>query len=162
MPTGYAAVMWEREQTAPPQDWASQPEHEVVQGRQACSDSDPELKAEIERAGNILSLQEDWDGEGSIAYSKDTLDRAVKFLASHSDFLWKKCGLYPPVPTIGPGPEGSIDLHWRRGSWELLVNIPSDPNEMAVFYGDNYGVQKIKGSFDPNTVNVGLAAWLMT
>ena len=75
--------------------------------------------------------------------------------------LWESWGMRLPVPRIGPGPEGSIDLHWKQPSWELLVNIPADANEMATFYGDNYGVQKIRGTLDPQKFNLGIAAWLM-
>jgi hypothetical protein len=119
------------------------------------------LQAEIENAQRILELEDDWDGEGSIRYSKETLNRAVAFLTTHMKGLWDSYGVLAPNPRIGPGPDGSIDLHWKEPSWELLVNIPADPHEMAVFYGDNYGVQKIRGSLDPNKVNLGIAAWLM-
>jgi hypothetical protein len=119
------------------------------------------LQAEIEQARRILELKDDWDGEGSAGYSEETFDRAVAFLKTHMKGLWNSYGIRIPIPRIGTGPDGSIDLHWKEPSWELLVNIPADPNEMAVFYGDNYGVQKIRGSLDPNKVNLGIAAWLM-
>jgi hypothetical protein len=123
---------------------------------------DRELKTEIEQARTkLLALGHDWDGEDSAAYSKDTLDRAVSFLTTHSIKGYDLCSLYPPAPRIGPGPEGSIDLHWKEKTWELLVNIPADNSQMAVFYGDDYGALKIKGSFDPRTVNLGIVAWLM-
>ena len=124
-------------------------------------EEDPGLKAEIAQARKILELSNDWDGAGSQAYSEDTFNRATAFLNSHSEYL-NKHGLSLPVPNIGPGPDGSIDLHWKRPSWELLVNIPARADEMAVFYGDNYGVQKIRGSLDPSTFNFGIATWLMS
>jgi len=119
-----------------------------------------ELSAEIERAREMLTLPKDWDGEGSVNYLEDTFDRAVEFLKTHSKFL-KDFGLRMPVPAITAGPNGSIDIHWKRVSWELLVNIPADSSKMASFYGDNYGVQQIRGTVDPETCNSGLAAWLM-
>lgn len=145
MPTA-ETVQWERE-TSTVEEWPQQEENR-------------ELKAEIEQARTILKLADDWDEEGSPTYSKDTLDRAVAFLAAHSE-QFEKLRLHLPVPKISPGPNGSIDIHWKRQSWELLVNIPADAHEMAVFYGDNYGEQKIRGSVDPNTFNFGIAAWLM-
>jgi hypothetical protein len=124
-------------------------------------DEDIELKAEIDRAKKILELTDDWDGEGTAPYSKASLDRAINFLSAHSIKGYALCSYYPPAPKIGPGPNGSVDLHWKRKTWELLVNIPADDAQMAVFYGDDYGVSKIKGSFDPTTVNLGIVAWLM-
>jgi len=145
MPTA-ETFQWERE-TPIVEKWTQQEE-------------DRELKAEIEQAKNLLKLAHDCDDEGSPTYSKGTLDRAVAFLTAHSE-QFKKFGLHLPVPKINPGPDGSVDIHWKRQSWELLVNIPADANEMAGFYGDNYGSQKIKGSLDPNTFNFGIANWLM-
>lgn len=119
------------------------------------------LKAEIEQAKRILELEDDWDGEGSSGYSEDTFNRAVAFLTTHAEWLWESCSKRSPAPRIGPGPDGSIDLHWKQPSWELLVNIPADANEMATFYGDNYEAQKIRGSLDPKNFNLGIATWLM-
>jgi hypothetical protein len=146
MPTA-ETVRWERD-TTPVEKW---PQHE----------EDRELKAEIEHAKTILTLTDDWDDEGSPAYSKNALARAVAFVAAHSAKGHDLCSSYPPAPRIGPGPDGSIDLHWKQKTWELLVNIPADDTQMAVFYGDDYGAAKIKGSFDPKTVNLGIVNWLM-
>lgn len=123
---------------------------------------DRELQEEIGRARKILELGDDWDGEGSPAYTEDTLDRAAAFLTTHSEQFRRLYSLHLPVPKISPGPDGSIDIHWKRQSWELLVNIPADAKEMAVFYGDDYGSQKIRGTLDPRTFNLGIASWLMT
>jgi hypothetical protein len=121
---------------------------------------DQQLQTEIDRAKSIVELEQDWDGEGSPGYSQHTLDRATAFLSAHMERLWNTYGIRAPIPSIGPGPDGSIDIHWKQRSWELLVNIPADANEMAAFYGDNYGTQKIKGSLDPETFNLGIAEWL--
>ncbi len=147
MPTAGGVLEWERE-THSVQKWERQEEDQV-------------LKAEIEQARKISELKDDWDDEGSPIFSRDTLDRAIAFLTMHSEHIRRCYELHLPVPKIGPGPGGSIDLHWKRPDWELLVNIPANANEMAVFYGDNYGVQKIKGSVDPRIFNLGLATWLM-
>jgi hypothetical protein len=66
-----------------------------------------------------------------------------------------------PVPHIGAGPNGSIDLHWKRKNSELLVNIPADPNGLVTYYGDDYGAQKVKGTMNLSTFNLGIAACLM-
>jgi len=119
------------------------------------------LEAEIELAKHILDLEDDWDGEGSPRYSVDTLERAARFIRTQCDWLWDLFGMVATVPRIGPGPNGGIDIHWKQPSWELLVNIPAENKQMATFYGDDYGVEVIRGSFDPAEPNRGLIAWLM-
>jgi hypothetical protein len=148
MPTAEATQRWERD-TIGPEMWPSQ----------SCVSK--ELEEEIKHAKSLLNFKDDWDGEGSPTYSAGTLDRAVAFLSTHSAKGHDLCSSYPPAPKIGPGPDGSIDLHWKQKTWELLVNIPADDKQMAVFYGDDYGTAKIKGSFDPKTVNLGIINWLM-
>ena len=121
-----------------------------------------EMRSELSRAEGLSRLGDDWDGEGSPAYSSGTLKIVEEFITIHSTYVWGQLELELPVPTIAPGPDGSIDLHWKNQQWELLVNIPpSGSNEPAVFYGDNYGVEKIRGSFDPKEVSMVIAAWLM-
>ncbi len=117
------------------------------------------LQAEVDRT-KILSLEDDWDGEGSGRYSEETVNRAIQFVKAQAKELLK-VGLCIPIPRIGAGPDGSIDLHWKQSAWELLVNIPAAPGKMATFYGDDYKSQKIRGSVDPVTFNWGIAAWLM-
>ncbi len=123
--------------------------------------SNIELKAEIEQARRILELEDDWDGEGSLGYSEDTFNRATEFLTTYVEGLRDLYGIRLPIPRISAGPDGSIDLHWKQPTWELLVNIPTDINEMATFYGDNYETQKVSGSLDPKNFNLGIATWLM-
>jgi len=119
------------------------------------------LKAEIEQAKRILDFEDDWDGEGSPGYSEDTFNRAVSFLTTYAEGVWESCGIPLPIPRIGPGPDGSIDLHWKLPSRELLVNIPADANEVPTFYGDNYGVLKNRGTLDPQKFNLEIVPWLM-
>ncbi len=168
MPTAEMAREWEKE-TVQAEEW-TEPKAQPTSwswGQLAPKAGlgtvhvDRRLKEEIEHAKRILTLEEDWDGEGSPVYSEGTLNRAIAFLMMHLEQLWRQFGVCPPIPKIGPGPDGSVDLHWREPSWELLVNIPADTNELAAFYGDNYGAQKIKGSLESQKFNLGIAEWLM-
>jgi hypothetical protein len=168
MPTE-AALEW-KEDVAEVREWPEANESPAIWDKPAkCSsrasdfgrsDFAQQLRAEISRAKLILELEDDWDGQGSPRYSQATLDLAATFVNSHVRLLWDSYGLQSPTPTFGPGPDGSIDIHWKQPSWELLVNIPADANQMAAFYGDNYGAQKIRGSFDPKVLNLGIAQWL--
>src|SRR5580700_1457066 len=80
-------------------------------GSEACDPSveqpelqNTELEDEIERASEILELEADWDGEGSVAYSQNTFDRAAEFLRKQARAMLGEYGLNIPVPRIGPGP----------------------------------------------------------
>ena len=121
----------------------------------------PELEAEIEAARRILDLGDDWDGGGSPKYSESTFERAATFLRMHNERFFELFGVRAAVPQINPGPNGSIDIHWKRPSWELLVNIPAEEGMAAAFYGDDYGSEIIRGSLDASQPNRGLIAWLM-
>lgn len=118
-----------------------------------------ELEAELRQASQVLQLHEDQDVQ-AIPYSAETLARAVAFLRTHIEWLWRSYGVKMAIPTIGLGPNGSVDLYWKKQSWELLVNVP--PIGPATYYGDNYGREKNKGSFDPEKLSTSVIAWLMT
>jgi hypothetical protein len=130
-------------------------------GDEAPKDLDPALCAEIERAEAALERVEGAEEEDALVYSKDALRRASTFLNAQSAHSRKMYGVFAPVPDIGGGPNGSVDLHWRRKDCELLVNIPASDKELAAFYGDDYGTCKIKGSFDPTDFDFGIIMWLM-
>ena len=161
MPTAEAILEWKIPEEPDVEEWEVSSVEEAAAEGPCLTQVSKELEEEILRASEMLKLEDDWDGEGSPAISKDTFDLAADFLESHSRYLWEHSCLCLPVPRISPGPNGSIDLHWKRETWELLVNIPADTNETAVFYGDNYGVQKINGSIDPKKGNFGITTWLM-
>lgn len=108
----------------------------------------------------ILALEENWDGEGAIPYSEDTFKQATAFLRNYAIHSLKRFGTAIAAPRILPGPDGSIDLHWKRHGHELLVNIPASSEQLASFYGDDFGSAQIKGTFDVGTYNLGLLGWL--
>jgi hypothetical protein len=120
------------------------------------------LKEAIAASRSLLALEPDWDGEGSPGYAEGTWQRMGKFLTDHSAYLKKTSGVDAPIPEIHPGPAGSIDLLWKSSSYELLVNIPTNPDSPASFYGDDKGNLSIKGKLHPSKFNQGLLQWLMT
>jgi hypothetical protein len=95
------------------------------------------LLSEIERSKSLLDLGADWDGAGSPAYELRTWERATDFLLRVSLFLWQKQQVQIAVPTISPGPTGTIDLHWQSPGRELLLNIPSEPDALGSFSLDD-------------------------
>src|SRR5438477_6094456 len=68
----------------------------------------------------ILSLADNWDEDGSVAYDAATFEQAAEFLISNATRLWKLYSSILEVPKILPGPDGSIDIHWEVDDRELL------------------------------------------
>jgi len=117
---------------------------------------------EIEDAkAKILNLKENWDGEGGKRYNEETLDRAAEFIKKLSFYLWRKTQKLISSPNIFPGPDGSIDIHWKNAKFDLLVNIPENPNETATFSSDDYEKNTVKGTFDHKKINPVLFYWLI-
>lgn len=115
-----------------------------------------EVSARIEESRSILDLEDDFDDEESVGYSEATWERAAEFVRRCALELYEAYGIPIAAPIIGPGPDGSIDIHWKTTSFELLVNVPVDPDSPVSFYGDDYGDQKIRGTLDATRFNRGL------
>jgi hypothetical protein len=124
-------------------------------------DSGPEIEEAIEESRSLLELEDVWDGEGSPGYTGDTWNRAIEFLKDNTRRLRDILGVRISAPGISPGPNGSIDLHWKTVSRELLINIPTDPDQPAGYYGDDMGKNRIKGTLDTSGRNEWLLMWLM-
>ncbi len=128
------------------------------QPAEVSAEQDVELITELKR---VESLLERIDDDGEPLYSKKAFDRAEMFLTAQSIKAKRMYGVFAPIPAIGSGPEGSIDLHWKTKNRELLVNIPAE--KPAIYYGDDYGIEnKFKGSLNPMTSNFGIILWLMS
>ena len=153
-------------------EWLQGGTEKVLHPAESVESSDPmaldlpsELQAiarEIEASRSILDLPDNWDDQGSAGYTEAVWMRATDFLMRHAKWLYERHCLSVEAPDIGPGPEGSIDLHWRTDEYELLINIPASPQKPAGFYGDDYGKAVIKGTLDTAGISRGLETWLMT
>jgi len=116
----------------------------------------------LESSRTILELEDDWDEQGASAYSESTWQRMCGFLRRQAALAQQIAGRDLPLPDILPGPKGSVDLHWKSPELELLVNIPAEASQAATFYGDDYGVQTVKGSLNPEMPAPGLVLWLLS
>lgn len=115
----------------------------------------------VDQSKSILTLEDDWDGEGSSAYKAGTWRKAIDFLKRNALDLWQSEHVSLDAPRISPGPDGSIDLHWKTSRRELLINIPEEDDGTINFYGDNKAGQVIKGPLDLSKNNQWLLMWLM-
>jgi hypothetical protein len=114
----------------------------------------------IQKSKAILDLPDDWDDAGSPPFKLETWERVRHLLVTHAAFVWQRTGMVLPVPRILPGPNGSIDLHWKTYRRELLLNVPEDARESITYYGDDFGEDRKKGSIEPGALDPGLFTWL--
>jgi hypothetical protein len=120
-----------------------------------------ELENLISSSMWITELEDDWDDEGSQGYSRDTWERATKFLRKQVEVLKDDfCCIPVPFPQIAPADKGSIDLFWKLDDRQLLVNVPSDSSRLATYYGENANGESTSGKFSTSRRNFVLAAWL--
>lgn len=115
----------------------------------------------IEKSRKMLDWEDNWDDEGSVGYSVETWNRATHFLLTMTTRLWMLYGVHLEIPRILPGPDGSIDIHWKTEKHKLLINFPANSGESISFYGDNKSGQVVKGILDLNLNNQWLLIWLM-
>jgi|GEM_PF-3180535 len=121
----------------------------------------PGISEAIRDSRSILDMKDNWDEEGSPGYTEATWNRAVQFIRENVRRLRQFNGVRIAPPRILPGPDGSIDIHWKLPKRELLINIPLDPEEPASYYGDAGAKDLIKGRLDTSSRNEWILMWLM-
>lgn len=112
----------------------------------------------VEDARYLLDLTDENDQP---ACTRATWDRAVLFLSDCARRAWETAGIKIDAPAILPGPDGSIDLHWKQAGYEMLINIPVDASEHPNYYGDDHVGNSTKGIVVSGN-NQGLILWLTT
>lgn len=92
----------------------------------------------------ILALEEDWDGQGSPAFEKQTLDAIRNFLFEIVDE--SKLSVVKQA-WIAPFSGGSIDLQWQTEHFDLLINFCANGN--VAYYGKDASGNSIRGDSLP-------------
>ena len=100
------------------------------------------LADSIQNSRSLLDLKDNWDDEGSVGYAESTWRRARDFLIRHAIRFFRSQNKCFDAPEILPGPDGSIDLHWKTDARELLINVPARPHDTIAYYGDD----KVEGT----------------
>ena len=132
----------------------------TIQNSTASSRISSRLEDAIQLSRNILNLNDDWDEEGSKGYAKDTWDRTVAWVKKSTQAFRNQRGFWVDPPRILPGPEGSIDIHWKTSKRELLINVPENLQEPADYYGCGEPKDTVKGKFDTSLSNEWILVWL--
>ena len=109
----------------------------------------------IKYSENILTLEDNWDTEGSKSFLETTWKAAAIFLIEYSKQVNNTFGYVIDVPKIYPGPNGSIDIDWETSNYGLIINI-ADGGDLATYYGDNKNRQMTEGVFNPLNFNIHL------
>lgn len=118
------------------------------------------IRRAIEDARSLLDLENDWDEDGAVAIDAKTWRRAAILLTECARRVWDRYQRSIVAPDITPVPDGSIDLDWHLTDYELLVNIPSDPNGTVGYYGNNRGRNVVEGRQEFPVVHELLTPWL--
>lgn len=117
------------------------------------------VEGAIETSRKILEVEENWDGEGSPAYSESNWKRATRFVREITvPFITQRKELAPP--NISGGPDGSIDVRWTAERRTMLLNFPPDEAAPPDFFGHDRGHDSIKGTLDLTSHNQWLLLWL--
>jgi len=135
-------------------------------GTQAVATSDdfdeqPAVKKAVEDSRWILALTPGWDDE-SARTCEGAWRRATAHLLLSAAWVGDHLHARLPAPVIMPLADGSIDLHWKTSSRELLINVPEGPAQGATYYGDGHATQPVRGDFDPAGIHEELLNWLLT
>ena len=109
----------------------------------------------IKYSENILTLEDNWDTEGSKSFSEITWKAAAIFLIEYSKQVNNTFGYVIDTPKIYPGPNGSIDIDWETSNYGLIINI-AEGGDSATYYGDNKNRQMTEGIFNPDNFNIHL------
>ena|SRR2546422_8585400 len=118
------------------------------------------LRSTIMESRSLLNLPDNWDGEGSAAYSESTWQRAVNFLVEQWTEFLKTEGRAMELPSILPDSNGSIDLWWDTEEFQLLISIPASELLPASLYGHKHGGQKIEYVLNSSKADERLVRWM--
>jgi hypothetical protein len=105
----------------------------------------------------LLGFKGDPEDKNFVPLSRETLERAKVLLSPY----WAFHLIAGYSLKVLPGPDGSLDIHWKNKKKELLLNIPSDNNSPAQFYGDDYGKLCIEGKMESVSLPLFIINWLI-
>jgi hypothetical protein len=60
------------------------------------------------------------------------------------------------LPIIAPGPDSSVELYWKIGKVDLIINFPADNLKIATFYGDDQNSTVLRGTFPVEKPQLGI------
>jgi hypothetical protein len=119
-----------------------------------------QTEAAINASKLILNLQQGWDDESGIGYSVETWQRAASFVKTQLFLARDRPGVRFSAPMINPADGGTIDVYWQLPDRKLLINIPSEAESKATFYGEAATGETIGGKIDLAEPSPQFMLWL--
>ncbi len=119
-----------------------------------------QTEAAIEASKVILELYEGWDDEAGTGYTIETWRRAADFVKAQVLLARDWPGLRFSPPVINAADRGTIDVYWQLPDRQLLINIPSEAETKATFYGETGTGETIGGKIDLTESSPQLMLWL--
>lgn len=96
------------------------------------------LEATISRLANFM------DPADGTTISMETIERSLSLLNTLQDVLWS---VSVARPDLNPCGDGSVDIHVKSANgFELLVNVPANHSENAIFYADTEDGVEFRGT----------------
>ena len=105
------------------------------------------IEIAIARIRALSQLKDDWDGDGSKAIPPEVIERSIVFLTRAIELFSEPGTPLPPTPSVGPAPEGSLDIVWESTTFRMLINLAEVGN--ATYFGEDFLGATYKGSFRP-------------
>jgi len=125
-----------------------------------------QIQSSMEEIEYIFDWEDDWDDDGSVAYNRETLDRAVGFVKLMMAHTLQHEGKLLTVPRFMPGAKGAIEICWWESSiwkvakWRLVISVPASVDVSAEYYGNGDGIVKGR-SLMLDVVSKEISTWLL-
>jgi hypothetical protein len=105
---------------------------------------------------------EEWIELGCKPIEDDCFKRTIKIVSDILYELWNN-DIKMELPEILPCQDGTININWEVESYNLLINIPTNSDELIDFYGKNFSdnSKNIIGKFSFEMLNEVIIKWIM-
>ena len=90
----------------------------------------------IDNAQYILTLEDDWDGNGAVKTPEFVFNRTKEFIKNYAIKLFNIYAIVIDDPYISQTKDGSINLEWSVENASLIVKIKNDSRQIAYYYGE--------------------------
>jgi|GEM_PF-4439643 len=109
---------------------------------------------------DLRTLPDNFDGEGSPHYSARTVSSATELVRQLTERYMGSFAAKLPLPSVLPGPEGSVDLTWKSSAGKLLLNVPPGEAGVPTAYGETPGGEPISLQIDSDAASDRLLRWI--
>ena len=121
------------------------------------------IAAQINDAKEILSYDNDWDGEGSLAANPVIFHNAINFIVSYSNFIFKHySNTILSTPYIDISKDGGINILWDTSKAKFLIFFKNSNSKNAFFFAEKTDTKiPFKSAIEINsTIDESIASWM--